>query len=70
MAVGGIAPFPIRLNAVELSIATTPDIDFVEAELNKALAPIIPPQDYLGSADYRKKMAAVLVRRAVRQVLG
>jgi len=70
VAVGGIASFPIRLNAVEFAIDTKPEIDFVEAELHKALAPITPPNDYLGSAEYRKEMAAVLVRRAVRQVLA
>lgn len=70
VAVGGIGPFPIRLNAVEFAIDTKPEIDFVEAELTKALAPINPPNDYLGSAEYRKEMAAVLLRRAVRQAIG
>ena len=70
VALGGVAPVPIRLMALEFAIDTKPEQDFLEAELTSVLAPITPQSDYLGSADYRKDMARVLVRRTVRATLA
>ncbi len=70
VVVGGVAPNPIRLMALEAAIDTKLDPAFIETELNAAIAPLTPHSDYLGSADYRKEMARVLVRRALTATIG
>lgn len=67
VALGGMATTPIRLNALEFAMAKKPIAEFLDAELTAALSPITPPNDYLGSSDYRREMARVLVRRAMTQ---
>jgi probable selenate reductase FAD-binding subunit len=65
VAVGGVAPEPIRLSRFEFGVEKKPLADWLDGELDAALAPIAPQADWLGSAEYRKEMARVLVRRAV-----
>jgi CO/xanthine dehydrogenase FAD-binding subunit len=64
VALGGVAATPIRLSELEFALTKKPLAEFLEAELNAAIATLNPPNDYLGSSDYRKEMARVLVRRA------
>ena len=65
VALGGVAAKPIRLNALEFALEQKPIAEFLDVELSAAIAALSPPNDYLGSSDYRKEMARVLVRRAV-----
>jgi CO/xanthine dehydrogenase FAD-binding subunit len=64
VAPGGIAP--LRLEAIEASLAgavlTDDLLQRVERETADAVA---PPSDFRGSAEYRRSMAGLLVRRAL-----
>ena len=66
IALGGVAATPIRLNALEFALTKKPISEFLDIELNTAVATLTPPNDYLGSRDYRQEMARVLVQRAVQ----
>jgi CO/xanthine dehydrogenase FAD-binding subunit len=65
VAVGGVAAAPIRLSQFELGVERRRLDAFLDRELDAAMHDIQPPGDWLGSADYRKEMARVLVRRVV-----
>jgi CO/xanthine dehydrogenase FAD-binding subunit len=64
-AVGGAAPTPIRLTALELGLEKKRLSEHLERELAAAVAALRPPGDWLGSAEYRREMAGVLVNRAL-----
>ncbi|MDW8351704.1 MAG: FAD binding domain-containing protein [Anaerolineae bacterium] len=68
VAVGGIAPVPIRLNRLEFGLEKKRLAEWFESELDAQMQMIDPPGDWLGSAAYRKEMARVLVKRAVLSV--
>lgn len=70
IAVGGVAPNPLRLAALEAALDTNAQADFIEAELNTAVAALSPSSDYLGTAEYRKAMARVLVQRSIKALLS
>jgi CO/xanthine dehydrogenase FAD-binding subunit len=65
VALGGVAPTPIRLNQLEFGLEKKALADWLDRELDAQMALIEPVGDWLGSAEYRKEMARVLVRRAI-----
>lgn len=65
VAVGGIAPAPARLTRLELGVEKKLLDEWFESELNAAMDTVNPAGDWMGSAEYRKEMARVLVKRAV-----
>ncbi len=66
IALGGVEAKPVRLNALEFALEQKPLAEFLDAELSAAIGALNPPSDYLGSSEYRKEMARVLVRRAMQ----
>jgi CO/xanthine dehydrogenase FAD-binding subunit len=68
IAVGGVASTPIRLTELELGLEKRKVADVLESELNAALVSLQAKGDWLGSADYRKDMTRILVKRAVMEV--
>lgn len=69
VAVGGIASSPVRLTRLELGVEKKKLNEWLESELNAAMETVHPQGDWLGSAEYRKEMACVLVKRAVNGCL-
>ena len=68
IAVGGGLPAPVRLTALEQELAETPlDAALVESVSAKAADLIQPMSDVRGSAQYRKQISSVLVRRALAE---
>jgi len=65
VALGGVGPTPIRLNQLEFGLEKKALADWLDRELDAQMALIEPAGDWLGSAEYRKEMARVLVRRAI-----
>jgi carbon-monoxide dehydrogenase medium subunit len=65
VAVGGIAPAPIRLSRLEFGLEKKRLADWLESELEAQMQTVNPQGDWLGSAEYRRAMARLLVRRAV-----
>ena len=65
IALGGVAPTPIRGPRIERRVeGQSPDrISFELADED-----IDPTSDFMGSAAYRREMAAVLIRRAVTRL--
>ncbi len=70
VAVGGVAPAPIRLSRLEFGLEKKHLADWFESELDAQMQMLNPQGDWLGSAAYRKEMARVLVRRTVLSVAG
>jgi carbon-monoxide dehydrogenase medium subunit len=70
VAMGGVAPTPIRLSNMEFSLEKKPVQEHLERALDNAIATLTPASDYLGSAEYRREMARVLARRAVMKAAG
>jgi CO/xanthine dehydrogenase FAD-binding subunit len=68
VAVGGVAPLPLRLSRFEFGIEKKRINEYIDGELKAAIEPLTPQGDYLGSAEYRLEMARTLVRRAVMAV--
>jgi carbon-monoxide dehydrogenase medium subunit len=68
VAVGGVAPTPIRLSRLEFGLEKKRLADWFEGELEAQMQTVNPQGDWLGSAEYRKAMARVLVRRAVMAI--
>ena len=64
---GGVGPAPLRVPRIEQALEGAPPD---RADLEGVIAELRPPSDFLGSAEYRREMAAVLLRRAVRRVYG
>ncbi len=68
IAVGGVAARPIRLTAVEQALeGRPPDPERFAAAAQEAREGIAPPGDFRGSAEYRREMVGVLLRRALRE---
>ena len=67
LALAGIADVPVRATAAEDLLAGEPPSDelFDEAA-RRAAEDTDPPGDLHGSPEYRKKVAAALVRRGLR----
>ena len=68
IAVGGGLPAPVRLPAIEQELAgKTLDAALIESVAGKVAGMIEPPSDIRGSAQYRKQISGVLVRRAIEE---
>lgn len=68
IAVGGGLPAPVRLTAIEQELAgKTLDAALVESVAGKVAGMIEPESDFRGSAQYRKQISGVLVRRALEE---
>jgi CO/xanthine dehydrogenase FAD-binding subunit len=68
IAVGGGLPAPVRLTAIEQELAgKSLDAALVESVAGKVAGLIEPSTDIRGSAQYRKQISGVLVRRALEE---
>ena len=69
IAVGCVGPRPTRVAAAEARVTAASIADFgdaVRAAADVAAASVDPADDLYGSADYKREMVAVFVRRALR----
>jgi probable selenate reductase FAD-binding subunit len=68
LALGGVAERPICLPEVEDLVAgKSPGDDLFDAAVRSAMEVVAPPSDYRGSADYRRALAGILMRRVLVQ---
>jgi carbon-monoxide dehydrogenase medium subunit len=66
LAFAGAADVPVRATQAEqLLVGERPSAELFEAAAQESSAALDPPADVHGSAAYRKKIAATLVRRAL-----
>jgi carbon-monoxide dehydrogenase medium subunit len=71
IGVGAATDFPIRLESAEKQLKGTPlDAKAVDAAVRAALADIEPLSDLHASADYRRRAAISLAKRAVADALS
>jgi len=71
VALGGVAPKPVRAAAVEAAFAgRVPTIAFCAEAAEKVRGDISPISDVRGSAEYRNDLAVTLVKRALAQCAG
>ena len=67
LAFAGIADVPVRAaEAEDLLVGAEPSAELFEEAARRATDDIDPPADLNGSSEYRKKVAAALVRRGLR----
>jgi len=67
LAFSGVADVPVRAAEAEsLLVGQQPSAELFAEAARQAAAALDPPADLHGSSDYRKKVAAALVRRALR----
>lgn len=67
LAFSGVADVPVRAtDAEDLLIGERPSPELFEEAARRAVADIDPPADLHGSSEYRKKIAATLVRRGLQ----
>jgi aerobic carbon-monoxide dehydrogenase medium subunit len=68
LAFAGLSDVPVRAAAAEdLLVGEMPSAELFEEAGRRATDDIDPPGDLHGSPDYRKKVAAALVRRGLRE---
>ena len=66
VSLGGVATTPVRVGRAEAALTgQAPDADAVDAAAALAAEEIAPESDLRASADYRKHVTRVLVRRAL-----
>jgi carbon-monoxide dehydrogenase medium subunit len=71
IALGGVAPTPMRARKTESSFkAQTLDWDRISALSQKVTEEISPITDVRGSAEYRRLVSVRLLAKAIRQALG
>jgi len=71
LAFAGVSDVPARATAAEeLLEGQRPTAEVFAEAARAAAAGIDPPSDLHGSAEYRKKVAAALVRRGLREAVG
>jgi carbon-monoxide dehydrogenase medium subunit len=71
LAFSGVADVPVRAAEAEaLLIGERPSPELFEEAARLATAGIDPPADLHGSSEYRKKVAATLVRRGLQAATG
>jgi carbon-monoxide dehydrogenase medium subunit len=71
LAFAGVSDVPARATAAEeLLEGERPTAELFGEAARVAAADIDPPSDLHGSAEYRKKVAAALVRRGLREAVG
>jgi carbon-monoxide dehydrogenase medium subunit len=67
LAFAGISDVPVRaVRAEELLVGERPSAESFDEAARRATDDVDPPADLHGSSDYRKKVAAALVRRGLR----
>jgi aerobic carbon-monoxide dehydrogenase medium subunit len=67
LAFAGVSDVPVRAaEAEDLLVGETPSDELFDEAARRATAGIDPPADLHGSSEYRKKVAAALVRRGLR----
>jgi len=67
LAFAGIADVPVRAAEAEaFLVGESPSAELFEEAARRATADLDPPADLHGSSDYRKKIAATLVRRGLQ----
>jgi aerobic carbon-monoxide dehydrogenase medium subunit len=68
LAFAGLSDVPVRaLDAEDVLVGERPSAELFDEAARRATADIDPPADLHGSSDYRKKVAATLVRRGLRE---
>jgi carbon-monoxide dehydrogenase medium subunit len=68
IALGSVAPTPIRAPAVENKIrGMRMSEDLIEEAATASIAVVKPIDDVRGTAEYRRDMVGVLVKRAMRE---
>ncbi|HEY6276361.1 MAG TPA: xanthine dehydrogenase family protein subunit M [Streptosporangiaceae bacterium] len=71
LAFAGISDVPVRAaDAEDLLVGERPSAELFDEAARRATEDIDPPADLHGSSDYRKKVAAALVRRGLRAAAG
>jgi aerobic carbon-monoxide dehydrogenase medium subunit len=71
LAFSGVADVPVRAtDAEDLLVGMRPSAELFAEAARLAAAGLDPPADLHGSSEYRKKVAAALVRRALRAAAG
>src|SRR5215468_10533670 len=67
LAFAGMSDVPVRAaHAEDLLVGERPSAELFDEAARRATEDIDPPADLHGSSDYRKKVAAALVRRGLR----
>jgi aerobic carbon-monoxide dehydrogenase medium subunit len=67
LAFAGLSDVPVRAaDAEDLLVGETPTAELFDEAARRATDDIDPPADLHGSSDYRKRVAAALVRRGLR----
>src|SRR5271166_3965408 len=67
LAFSGISDMPVRAAAAEdLPVGERPSTELFDEAARRATGDVDPPADLHGSSDYRKTVAAVMVRRGLR----
>jgi aerobic carbon-monoxide dehydrogenase medium subunit len=71
LAAGGVGPAPLRLRAAEEIVrGSRLDDAVLQQTADTQQKHLSPPADFRGSAEYRRAMLGVLVRRAVQQCMA
>jgi len=71
LAFAGLSDVPVRAaSAEDLLAGEGPSAELFDEAARRATEDIDPPADLHGSSDYRKKVAAALVRRGLRAAAG
>ncbi|NIQ37280.1 MAG: xanthine dehydrogenase family protein subunit M [Proteobacteria bacterium] len=71
IALNGAAPTPVRArNAEEILRGKTPSDRLIEKAMKAVSEDIDPIPDIVASEDFREKVAAVLVKRMIKEALG
>jgi len=71
LAFAGVSDVPVRAaGAEDLLVGEGPSDELFDEAARRATADIDPPADLHGSSEYRKKVAAALVRRGLREAVG
>ena len=69
IALGSVAPIPVRALKAEETLQGNPlNEEFIKKASEDAILNISPITDIRGTAEYRREMVKVLVRRALRQI--
>ena len=67
LALAGMSDVPVRAaGAEDLLVGERPSTELFDEAARRATGDMAPPTDLHGSSDYRKKVAAALVRRGLR----
>jgi len=67
LAFSGVSDVPVRaVGAEDILVGEGPSVELFDEAARRAADDIDPPADLHGSSDYRRKVAAALVRRGLR----